>query len=200
MAHVQEPLVREPRPGDRFLAEGAERAVGPLGQIVGRLQFPQHLRRGLAERRRHVVGEAPQLDAVLVDQGLERGPVALVELAQHGFRLGPAGGGDDRLEMARQGLEFGFVDETLDAGAGLVEARPVVIFGDLVEAEGEVVPRPDPFGGVDPARCERREDFPGFNAVYAEYFAEEPPTRSALVSDFLIDILVEIECVAYKPQ
>jgi reactive intermediate/imine deaminase len=45
----------------------------------------------------------------------------------------------------------------------------------------------------------RREDFPQFNAVYAEYFPSEPPTRSALVSDFLIDILVEIECVAYKP-
>ncbi len=45
----------------------------------------------------------------------------------------------------------------------------------------------------------RREDFPGFNAVYAEYFPSEPPTRSALVSDFLIDILVEIECIAYKP-
>jgi len=44
-----------------------------------------------------------------------------------------------------------------------------------------------------------REDFPGFNQVYAEYFPEQPPTRSALVSDFLIDILVEIECVAYKP-
>ena len=27
----------------------------------------------------------------------------------------------------------------------------------------------------------------------------KPPTRSALVSDFLIDILVEIECVAYRP-
>ena len=44
-----------------------------------------------------------------------------------------------------------------------------------------------------------REDFGGFNRVYSEYFAEDPPTRSALVSDFLIDILVEIECVAYKP-
>jgi 2-iminobutanoate/2-iminopropanoate deaminase len=44
-----------------------------------------------------------------------------------------------------------------------------------------------------------REDFGGFNAVYAEYFPEEPPTRSALVSDFLIDILVEIECTAYRP-
>ena len=45
-----------------------------------------------------------------------------------------------------------------------------------------------------------RADFPGFNAVYSEYFAIEPPTRSALVSEFLIDILVEIECVAYKPE
>ncbi len=44
-----------------------------------------------------------------------------------------------------------------------------------------------------------REDFPGFNSVYAEYFPQRPPTRSALVSDFLIDILVEIECIAYKP-
>ena len=44
-----------------------------------------------------------------------------------------------------------------------------------------------------------REDFGGFNSVYAEYFPEEPPTRSALVSDFLIDILVEIECTAYRP-
>ena len=44
-----------------------------------------------------------------------------------------------------------------------------------------------------------REDFAGFNAVYAEYFPVEPPTRSALVSDFLIDIRVEIECIAYRP-
>lgn len=45
----------------------------------------------------------------------------------------------------------------------------------------------------------KREDFAGFNAVYAQYFPHQPPTRSALVSEFLIDILVEIECIAYKP-
>ena len=45
-----------------------------------------------------------------------------------------------------------------------------------------------------------RVDFAGFNTVYSEYFPTEPPTRSALVSEFLIDILVEIECVAYKPR
>ena len=46
----------------------------------------------------------------------------------------------------------------------------------------------------------KREDFAGFNTVYTEYFPIEPPTRSALVSEFLIDILVEIECVAYRPR
>jgi reactive intermediate/imine deaminase len=44
-----------------------------------------------------------------------------------------------------------------------------------------------------------RADFPGFNAVYGEYFPEGPPARSALVSDFLVDVKVEIECIAYKP-
>lgn len=44
-----------------------------------------------------------------------------------------------------------------------------------------------------------RNDFPGFNKIYAEYFPDEPPARSALVSDFLIDILVEVEVVAYRP-
>ena len=45
-----------------------------------------------------------------------------------------------------------------------------------------------------------RDDFPGFNSVYGEYFSEGPPARSALVCDFLIDIKVEIECTAYKPE
>ena len=45
-----------------------------------------------------------------------------------------------------------------------------------------------------------REDFPGFNTVYGEYFPEGPPARSALVSDFLVDIRVEVECIAYKPD
>ena len=45
-----------------------------------------------------------------------------------------------------------------------------------------------------------RDDFPGFNAVYAEYFPESPPARSAIVNDLLVDAKVEIEVIAYKPQ
>jgi len=45
-----------------------------------------------------------------------------------------------------------------------------------------------------------RDDFSGFNAVYAEYFPEQPPARSAIVNDLLVDVKVEIEVIAYKPQ
>ena len=44
-----------------------------------------------------------------------------------------------------------------------------------------------------------RADFPGFNAVYGEYFPKNPPARSALVSDFLVDLRVEVEVIAWKP-
>lgn len=44
-----------------------------------------------------------------------------------------------------------------------------------------------------------RADFPGFNEVYGEYFPVDPPTRSVVVSELLIDIRVEVEVVAYRP-
>lgn len=44
-----------------------------------------------------------------------------------------------------------------------------------------------------------RADFPGFNAVYAEYFPTDPPARSAVVSDLLVDVRVEVEVVAWRP-
>lgn len=44
-----------------------------------------------------------------------------------------------------------------------------------------------------------REDFAGFNAVFAEYFPTEPPARSAVLNQLLVDVRVEIEVVAYRP-
>ncbi len=44
-----------------------------------------------------------------------------------------------------------------------------------------------------------REDFPAFNAAYAEFFPENPPARSTAESRLMIDIAVEIEAIAYKP-
>ena len=45
-----------------------------------------------------------------------------------------------------------------------------------------------------------RDDFGGLNEVYGEYFPVEPPTRSAVVSDLLVDVRVEVEVVAYHPR
>ena len=45
-----------------------------------------------------------------------------------------------------------------------------------------------------------RADFGGFNAVFAEYFPTEPPARSAVLSQLLVDVRVEIEVVAYRPR
>ena len=45
-----------------------------------------------------------------------------------------------------------------------------------------------------------RTDFPGFDAVYAEFFPHDPPARSAVVNDLLVDVRVEVEVVAWKPQ
>ena len=44
-----------------------------------------------------------------------------------------------------------------------------------------------------------RADFPGFNKIYGDYFPKEPPARSAVVSELLVDVKVEIEVIAYKP-
>jgi 2-iminobutanoate/2-iminopropanoate deaminase len=44
-----------------------------------------------------------------------------------------------------------------------------------------------------------RNDFPGFNLIYGEYFPVEPPTRSAVISDLLVDVRVEVEVIAYHP-
>jgi 2-iminobutanoate/2-iminopropanoate deaminase len=43
-----------------------------------------------------------------------------------------------------------------------------------------------------------RKDFPGFNEIYGKYFPSEPPARSAVVSELLVDVRVEVEVVAYS--
>ena len=44
-----------------------------------------------------------------------------------------------------------------------------------------------------------RADFPGFDAVYAEYFPQDPPARSAVLNELLVDVRVEVEVIAYRP-
>ncbi len=41
-------------------------------------------------------------------------------------------------------------------------------------------------------------DFQGMNAVYARYFPENPPARSCVRADLVIDAKVEIEAIALR--
>ncbi len=46
----------------------------------------------------------------------------------------------------------------------------------------------------------KKEYFPGFNEVFSRYFPEDPPARSAVVNELLVDVKVEIEVIAYSPK
>jgi len=46
----------------------------------------------------------------------------------------------------------------------------------------------------------KREFFPGFNEVFSRYFPKDPPARSAVVNELLVDVKVEIEVIAYSPE
>lgn len=42
-------------------------------------------------------------------------------------------------------------------------------------------------------------DFWSFNRVYREYFGEQPPARSCVRSQMMVDCKIEIEAIAYHP-
>ncbi len=42
-------------------------------------------------------------------------------------------------------------------------------------------------------------DFGAFNKVYATYFPSEPPARTTIEANLMIDIKIEIEVIAYAP-
>lgn len=61
------------------------------------------------------------------------------------------------------------------------------------------------YGTEHVVRCgvwlEDPRDFPAFNAVFREFFGENPPARACVVSSMVVDCKVEIDCIAYKnPQ
>jgi reactive intermediate/imine deaminase len=47
---------------------------------------------------------------------------------------------------------------------------------------------------IDDAR-----DFARFNAIYREYFGDDPPARSTVRSELVLDGKLEVEAIAYKP-
>ena len=43
-------------------------------------------------------------------------------------------------------------------------------------------------------------DFGRFNAAYREYFGDDPPARSTVRAELVLDGKLEVEAIAYKPR
>jgi 2-iminobutanoate/2-iminopropanoate deaminase len=43
-------------------------------------------------------------------------------------------------------------------------------------------------------------EFARMNEVYAEFFGESRPARTTIVCQFMADIKIEIDCIAYNPE
>jgi len=58
------------------------------------------------------------------------------------------------------------------------------------------------YGAEHVVRCgvwlDDARDFGAFNAVFREYFGQNPPARACVQSSMVVDCKVEIDCVAYK--
>ena len=87
----------------------------------------------------------------------------------------------------------------LDHGRGGLETLPEIV--EAVAGRAAVIFDGGIMRGTDVVKAmvwlRERADFPGFNQVYGEYFPDDPPARSAVVSELLVDVRVEIEVVAY---
>lgn len=101
------------------------------------------------------------------------------------------------------------------AAAGWLHVSGQVPFLDGVVVPGGIVPQAHQAirnlisvlseAGYTPSevvRCgvwlDDARDFHAFNQVFAHYFREHPPARSCVVSSMVVDVKVEIDCIAYQ--
>ena len=138
--------------------------------------FGDHLPGCFAQRVQHARRQAAQLDAVLLQQGLQRPAVVGGEIRQ-GVRVDRLGGHFDHgAQVFRQGVEGRLVDDGLQCRPRLVPAGIVVVAGRGVQPQGQVVVGADPFHGVDHPGLQRREDFA---AGHRDRHAPDPPQHFA---------------------
>jgi reactive intermediate/imine deaminase len=130
-------------------------------------------------------------------------PGDFVSIQRYGVEGGKGAGGS-HLPFARAVQADGWL---------YVSGQVPMTDGKLVE--GSVIPqahaaignllsilREAGYGPEDVVRCgvwlDDARDFQAFNAVFREYFGENPPARACVVSSMVVDCKIEIDCVAYK--
>ena len=96
---------------------------------------------------------------MLIDKGIEGICIACIELGVHKIVFCESRIGEGMLVIFWQGVPNFFVYADTECRGGFVEAGPVVVFGDFVETESEVIVGSDPFSGVDGTGLQGGEDF-----------------------------------------
>ena len=120
------------------------------------------------------------------------------------FGTGQSGAGKQPLPFARAVLADGWLyvsgqvamkDGEIVGGGIIAESRRAIenMIAILTEAG---------YGTADIVRVgvwlDDPRDFWSFNAVYAEYFGENPPARACVQSHMMVDCKVEVDCVAFR--
>ncbi len=180
---------------DLFL-EGFHRRPDAAVQLALFGQLAEHQLRLLLHGAEHFVGEALELHALLLELVQRQGVV--VDVVIHHVAAGRAGRlGEDRLQVLGQGVHRLLVHQQLQHRLRLLPAWVVVILGGLVQAEGQVVVRADPVGGVDGTGLQRGKHFAagqidGGRAETRQHFAAEArhadlqPAQVVQRVDFLV--------------
>jgi TRAP-type mannitol/chloroaromatic compound transport system permease large subunit len=156
---VQEGLLVEAQEAHRVLA-GAQVALHHAAHVgvVAVQHLVDHFARRVAEAGEHVVVQAQEAHAVLGAQHLHGAARAEVVLDLHVLMLLAGGNADDGLHVTGQAVPTAAVDHQLHHAARLLHAGAIGDLGNLVEAERQVVQRPDELARVDRAGLECRED------------------------------------------
>jgi hypothetical protein len=122
-------------------------------------ELGHHFARRIAEGDQQVARRFARHDLVVGDQARERHRMAHVVFGGDflGDRL--AGELHGLFEIGRQRVPLAHIDADFLGRGGFLDARIVVVFGDLMQAERPVRERPDEFGRIDGARLQGGEDF-----------------------------------------
>ncbi len=130
-----------------------------LGQRIAiRPDVADQLHRRLGAGLEDLLGEAPDLHAMFADQRGKRARIVGVHVRGHVVIAGLRRHPHDFLQVFGQLAVLGLADHQFGGKARFDEAGEVVVLGDLVEAEREVVVRPHELGGIQRARLQCRED------------------------------------------
>ena len=118
------------------------------GEGVGGGEFLHDFGAGDAAGGQHFIGEGAQLHAVAVDEGIQSEGVVVENFGIGVVVLGSADLAHNALMGRCEGVPDIQVENGRQTRAGLLEAGPVIVFGDFMKFQRQVVPGAGPIDSI----------------------------------------------------